>query len=153
MYLGTPYDITWADAPDDKGFVVLSPETGSETWISNPIKIHQKIVYDDLDSDYDGLQVEGLAGKFVKVIVARADNPKMLERFVGRLQDSSAAARVDVVEASHDRIGDDLDDEAAGGKDPLTLLLDEIDIRHEGAAGMKKKAHELYAEAMTESDE
>lgn len=153
MYLGTPYDITWADAPDDKGFVVLEPETGEETWVSNPVKIHQKIVYDDTDTDYDKLLVDGMAGKFVKVIVARTDNAKMLERLVGRLQEHSGAARVDVVEASHDRIGDDLDDDVAGGKDPLTLLIEEIDVRHEGSTGMKKKAHELYAEAMTESDE
>ena len=42
-YVGTPYEMTWQDAGDPKGFSVFDTDTRELTFYQNPFTIHEKI--------------------------------------------------------------------------------------------------------------
>ena len=45
LYVGTPYELTWMDYGDEKGFWVF--DDGDVTMVSNPHTLHSKIYYSD----------------------------------------------------------------------------------------------------------
>lgn len=90
MYLGTPYEMTWADYEVAKGFHVLDTETLSIDFIENPYRLFKKIEYDDAveEPDFDVNEVDG---SYIKVIVKNKTNPTWFERFIDKLNKSNAA--------------------------------------------------------------
>lgn len=81
-YLGIPYEITWSDFGDTKGFHVFDTEKQILEFIPNPITMFEKIVYEDdinLD-DYD------LDGKIVKLIVKNRMDLKKYNSFLEQLR-------------------------------------------------------------------
>ena len=52
FYLGCPYEITWSDYNDPKGFHVFDTETRELHRILNPYKMFSKIYYDDSNENY-----------------------------------------------------------------------------------------------------
>lgn len=152
FYLGTPYEIIWSDAGDDKGFNFLYPDSDRDEWVSNPEKIHVKIVYDDSRVDYDELDLTGMAKKYLKVIAVRVENQKMFERFVKRIYDEASPIHVSVMDSTETPDTELSDsEEAVSQKDPLTALLDEIDLKYgTDGSGMKLKVGEIYVQAVSE---
>lgn len=57
-YLGSPYETTWADYGDVKGFHILDTETSELTLVHNPHGLHMKVNFEDRgdwkDSDFEG---------------------------------------------------------------------------------------------------
>lgn len=152
FYLGTPYEIIWSDSGDDKGFNILDPVSGTDTWISNPDKIHVKVIYDDSKTDYDVRDLSDIERKYVKVIVSRCENQKMFERFVKRIYDETSPIHLSVLDSTETPTTDLSEtEEAVSQKDPLTALLDEIDLKYgEESGGMKTKVSEIYVSAVSE---
>ena len=68
-YLGTPYQITWSDFDDPKGFHIFDTDTRELERIVNPYTLFSKIFYDDTQEDYNNHDVEKYEEKFVKLIV------------------------------------------------------------------------------------
>ena len=46
-YLGNPYQITWSDYKDPRGFHIFDTETRELEFILNPYEIFHKIYYDE----------------------------------------------------------------------------------------------------------
>ena len=46
-YLGNPYEITWSDYNDRRGFHIYDTETMETEFVENPYKMFEKIYYDD----------------------------------------------------------------------------------------------------------
>lgn len=74
LYLGCPYEQTWADCDDPKGFHIFDTATEELRFIQNPFTIHKKWVYDDVNNLDGVMSVINNTGsefedKFVKVIV------------------------------------------------------------------------------------
>lgn len=94
-YLGSPYEITWGDYNDDRGFHVLDLDTRELEFIRNPHRMFHKIVYDDsrqVTEDYfkyeDFSQFEGC---FVKLIVESKQNEPLFQRFVDKIEANKPA--------------------------------------------------------------
>lgn len=68
-YLGTPYQITWSDYGQAKGFHILDPETSDLTFIENPYTIFKKIEY----KPGTKIDFSEVSGSFVKLIVSERD--------------------------------------------------------------------------------
>lgn len=152
-YLGTPYEMTWSDYDDQKGFHVFDTLTREMTFIPNPFSIFHKIHYDDLDkqvSDVVNIDFDVYNETFVKLIVRNKTNPYCFDMFVDKLE-KAGVYNVQVVD-DHFHM-DDIDDSdiTSDAEDTLTILtkfVNQID------SPVDKKQLEslmvsLYNEALT----
>lgn len=88
-YLGAPYEITWNDYNDPRGFHILDTETGELTFIQNPYTIFNKVVYNDSTQSPEeilGMDVSHLENSIVKLIVSSKKDPMLYEQFVSKLE-------------------------------------------------------------------
>lgn len=78
MYVGTPYEITWSDYADPRGFHVLDTKTGKVTFIENPNVMFTRVLY---DNGWSG-NIQSLADKMVKVVVQEKKDLFAYDRFI-----------------------------------------------------------------------
>jgi DNA repair exonuclease SbcCD nuclease subunit len=81
-YVGTPYEITWQDAHDPRGFTVFDTVTRQYEFVPNPRTTFQKIYY---RGQAEAIP-DDVKGKFVKLIVEDRGNPKEYDKFYRSLQ-------------------------------------------------------------------
>ena len=133
IYVGTPYEMTWSDYGDQKGFHILDTETLDLTYVPNPYKMFNKVHYDDSNKQLKELlnkNFEVLDGTYVKVIVSSKTNPYWFDVFMDTIEKSSPA-HIQVVDDNLklDTENDDhIVDEA---EDTVTILqkyIDNLDI-------------------------
>ena len=151
-YLGSPYQMTWSDYGDKRGFHVFDTETRDITFIENPYTVFHKIDYSDSGmtiEDISKLNTSELTGSYIKVIVQNKTNPYIFDLFIDKLQ-QSGASDIKVIDdhLNLDNIdGEEIVDEA---QDTLTILnkyIDTIEFRGD----RKRVEHflrELYQEAV-----
>jgi len=92
-YLGSPYEMTWNDYGDQRGFHIFDTETREIEFIQNPYSLFHKIEYSDADmtiEDIPLLDTSMLTGAYLKVIVKEKNNPYLFDLFIDRLQQSGA---------------------------------------------------------------
>ena len=84
FYLGSQYELTWSDYNDPKHFHIWDTDTGELTPIRNPLTIHDKLYYNDRDTNYDEYDITPHIDKHLKLIVVNKTNPEMLDRLLDR---------------------------------------------------------------------
>lgn len=90
-YLGSPYQLTWADYDDPKGFHVT--DGGPLSFVASDIETFVRVVYDDVDniagikSFLKSVDEGEYKNKYVEVIVKRKTDPKIYERFLSKIND------------------------------------------------------------------
>jgi hypothetical protein len=82
QYIGTPYEITWMDAHDPRGFTVFDTETRQFEFIQNPHTMFQKLYYKNGCTT----DISGVAGKLVKLIVEKKDDLFEFDKFLTNLK-------------------------------------------------------------------
>lgn len=89
-YLGNPYEITWSDYNDPRGFHVFDTKTLDLKFIENPFKMFHKIYYDDLGAqeEYD---FNTFTGKYIKCIVVNKKDYFKFDQFIEKLYQSNPA--------------------------------------------------------------
>jgi DNA repair exonuclease SbcCD nuclease subunit len=89
-YLGTPYEITWSDYNDPKGFHILDLDTNELTFIENPYRLFHKVKYDDSTwkdmESFKNLDFTHLKDTYVKVIVINKTNPYWFDLFIDKIE-------------------------------------------------------------------
>lgn len=88
-YLGTPYEITWSDWNDPRGFHVFDTETRELTFIENQYRMFHKLHYDDSSGDLDSIlnfDTSKLTGHMIKVIVHTKNNPYWFDMFTKKIE-------------------------------------------------------------------
>jgi DNA repair exonuclease SbcCD nuclease subunit len=89
-YLGTPYEITWSDYNDPKGFHILDLDTNELTFIENPYRLFHKVKYDDSTwkdmESFNNLDFTHLKDTYVKVIVINKTNPYWFDLFIDKIE-------------------------------------------------------------------
>lgn len=92
-YLGTPYETSWNDYGETKGYHYLTD--GEFTFVPNDFKIFYRYVYDDREGCPADLLREikdtDLSNKFIKFIVRAKRNLKLFESFVQLLETKNPA--------------------------------------------------------------
>jgi DNA repair exonuclease SbcCD nuclease subunit len=78
QYVGTPYEITFADIHDPRGFHIFDTETRKLEFIPNPFTMFDRIVYND---GWSG-DVESIKGKSIKLVVEKKTDLFLFDRFV-----------------------------------------------------------------------
>ena len=83
LYTGVPYEMTWQDYNDPKGFYIYDTESDKIEFIINPYNTFYKFDYDE-DNEIS-LDDYNLENSFVKVNVVKKTNNTLYEEFVNKL--------------------------------------------------------------------
>lgn len=90
-YLGSPYQLNWADIGNDRGFHLFDTKTNGMTFIQNPLEQYVKLEYDDTGfSSLEGIDFTEFTDKFIKLIIKNKTNPLLYAKFVQGLMDAGA---------------------------------------------------------------
>ena len=88
LYVGVPFQHTWVDWNDPKGFYVLDTITRELGFIQNPNEIYVKIPYKDDELYFDDVTKHDFSAytdKYVKVVVIKRDNSFLFDTFMDHL--------------------------------------------------------------------
>lgn len=152
-YLGAPYEMTWSDYDDPRGFHVFDTETRELTFIQNQNKIFHKIMYDDT-KEKSLVKIENNLADykncFVKLIIKNKTNPHKLDQLVDKLE-KAGVADLKVIE---DRIifnsetEEEILDETEDTLTIITKSAQQTEIKN--VAGLQIFLKDLYNEALSE---
>lgn len=123
-YLGAPYEMTWSDYNDDRGFHVFDTETKKLTFYKNPYIMFTKFLYDDSDKDFDyykNLDLSFLKDQYIKLIVRNKTNAYWFDFLLDKIN-QVGVYDVNVVE---DHLHLDLEDDEEitnEAEDTITIL-------------------------------
>ena len=129
-YMGNPYEITWSDYDDPRGFALFDTVEGSLEYHDNPFRIFHKIYYDD--STFEGVNdirnydFTPIIGGVVKLIVTKKTDYKLFDSFVDKLYlNNLLDLKIieDFSEFEDEALGDDINLE-----DTMTLLKEYVDV-------------------------
>jgi DNA repair exonuclease SbcCD nuclease subunit len=119
QYLGAPYEMTWEDWDDPKGFHIFDTDTLELEFIRNPLRMHEKIVYDTKLEDVDYSLYKN---KYVKVLVKEKTDVQKFMNFVDKLENSGAYS-VQIIESAYEfNSGDEATSEPTVIEDPITIM-------------------------------
>ncbi len=150
-YMGTQYQITFADMNEVKGFHVFDTETREIEFIENPYNMFHTITYNDEDGpmDINELDFSHLRGSYVKIFVENKEHPYTFDRFNDKLYDAGIA-KITIVEEIVDSewTNEEIVDLA---QDTVTLINNEVDSMDEvkDKDKMKTLIKELYMESLS----
>lgn len=157
FYLGNPYELTWQDYNDQRGFHLFDLTNRELTFIQNPFKMFHRILYHDKQDSINEITNKDLSdytNTYVKVVVINKTNPYLFDKFMNNLYNVNP---VDITIAEdftdlNEGFEDNMVDQA---EDTLTILNKYIDnIKEDSIQNDKLKTlmKELYIEALnTES--
>ena len=151
-YLGSPYEMTWSDYNDTKGFHIFDTDTRELEFVKNPFSMFHKISYDDGQFDFESWKqydFGSLKDTYIKVVVLNKQNPYLFDHVIDNFYKAGVADLAIVEDFSDVLIGDDqeLIDQA---EDTMTILSKYIDNLPLDVEPEKLKAimRELYIEAI-----
>jgi len=84
-YLGNPYELTWQDYNDPRGFHIFDVNSQELTFIQNPYTMFDRYEYDDSNTEAETLDVSRFAEKFVKIIVVNKADFYKFDKFLSRV--------------------------------------------------------------------
>lgn len=154
LYTGVPYQMTWADWNDPKGFHVLDTETRELEFIQNPHEIYVKLPYNDDDLYFDDVQkhdYSAYTGKYVKVVVEKKNNSFLFETLIDNLGKANPIDVTIVEDFSDisiiDANGDGTIDQADDTMSIIDKVVDglEIDLQK---PKLKSILRQVYTEAL-----
>lgn len=152
-YLGNPYELTWQDYNDPRGFHIFDLDSGKLDFVQNPFRMFFRITYDDRSesiADITGKDLSSYANTYCKVVVINKTNAFLFDRFMNNLYNVNPAD-ITIVEDFTDLsegVEDDMVDQA---EDTLTILNKYVDnIKEDNIDNTKFKTllKELYVEAI-----
>ena len=156
-YLGAPYEITWNDYDDPRGFHIFDTQTRELTFIQNQYRLFEKIYYDDENwsTDFRSLDTSYYTNKIVKLIVENKTKIPEFEAFLDRLYKSNPIDLIILEDLSEytaryaDDEGEDL--EVGNTATFLNEYVDSMPVDSEKKAErdkVKKLLQAIYDEAL-----
>lgn len=124
-YLGNPYELTWQDYNDPRGFHLFDLETRKLEFIVNPYTMFTRIEYNDKEQDHIDLDAYDLAQKYVKLVVVNKTDFYKFDKFIQKLYNKGCheiKVIEDMSEFQDGEIGEEINLE-----DTLSVLAHYID--------------------------
>ena len=150
-YLGNPYELTWQDYNDSRGFHLFDLDTEALVFIENPNKMFHRIIYDDKEQsikEIDGKDLKPYTNTYVKVVVINKNNPYLFDKFMNNLYNVNPADITIAEDFTELEDDNEVIDEA---EDTITILNKYVDgITEESIDNdrLKTLLKELYVEAL-----
>jgi len=151
-YLGSPYEMTWSDYNDDRGFHIFDTEEKSLTYVKNPYRMFYKVFYDDtekseqeiLDQDFSYIK-----DTYVKVVVKQKNNPYLFDVFVDKLN-LQLPAHLQVVEDNFNLDIEDDSDIIDEAEDTVSIIKKYIgNLNLDNPRPVENLFYELYHDALS----
>lgn len=151
-YVGTPYEMTWSDYNDPKGFHVFDLHTRELEFVSNPYNMFHKISYDDTVTDFEywkKYDYDKLKDSYIKIVVINKSNPYLFDNVIDNLYKADVAD-ISIVEDFTEIIDGNDEELVNQAEDTMTILsryIDGLTLNVEPDI-LKKLMKELYVEAL-----
>lgn len=149
-YLGAPYQITWSDIYDDRGFHIYNTSNRIIEYIKNPNDIFYSIVYNDEHKSIDEVVVDVSQYKncFVRLVVETKENPLWFDMLIDKFE-AIGVLDLKIID-ERDRIYIDTDKFEGESSDTLSILNSvigqlDVGVKH---AGLVELFVELHNEAL-----
>jgi DNA repair exonuclease SbcCD nuclease subunit len=84
-YLGNPYELTWQDYNDPRGFHLFDFSTRQLDFIENPYRMFERLEYTDKETDPIDLDQLELKEKYVKLVVLEKTDFYKFDKFIQKL--------------------------------------------------------------------
>ena len=154
-YLGNPYELTWQDYNDTRGFHLFDVGARELEFIANPNVMFHRITYDDKENTITEITSKDLSiytGKYVKVVVINKTNPYLFDKFMTSLYGVNP---IDVTIAEDftdltEGVEDDMIDQAEDTMTTISKFVDGIKDDHINNDRLKTVLKELYVEALNQ---
>jgi len=147
-YLGNPYELTWQDFNDPRGFHLFDLSTRDLEFVENSYTMFARVEYNDKEIEPIDLSELDLKDKFVKLIVVNKTDYYKFDQFTNKLY-NKGCAEIKIIENFSEyeegTIDGDIDLE-----DTMSVLEHYIDSIQTDTDKEKIKQYmkELYAEAV-----
>jgi len=125
-YLGNPYEMTWADFEDPRGFHIFDTSTRELEFIQNPFTIFSKVYYDDEKVDPSTVDVSQYANQHIKLIVVNKKDYYKYDQFIERLYKVNPL-ELKIIEDLSEFESEALGDQEIDLEDTVTLLSQYVD--------------------------
>lgn len=146
-YVGTPYEMTWQDYKDPKGFMIFDTETRQASFLQNPHTIFTRLEYDDTGKlpDLDGLDLKDC---FIKLVVTSKTDLYKFDNFVQKLH-NKGCYEIKILEDLNEFKDGEIDEEI-NLEDTMSVLSHYIDSieTNEDKEHIKLFMKNLYIEAV-----
>lgn len=146
LYTGVPYEMTWADYNDPKGFHVFDAKTHKVTFVKNDLTLFNRIEYND--KDIEPVTVQGLENTYVKVVVANKTDPYKFEKFITNIMAQNPAdLKITDIEVDFDDVEIEDELELEDTKTLVAKFIDQIDTELDKDK-LKDMMNALYMSAL-----
>lgn len=147
-YLGNPYELTWQDYDDPRGFHIFDLASHDLEFIRNPYTMFARYEYDDSVHDPDGVDTSAFMDKYVKIVVVNKTNLYKFDRFINRLYQRNPLDVKIIEDFSEFNEGEV--DESINLEDTSNVLMNYIDSLETETDKEKIKTYVrmLYTEAL-----
>lgn len=149
-YLGNPYQLTWSDHEDVRGFHLYDVQNFELEFIQNPNEMFFKVVYDDSVQNSEQVDYSYVTDRYVKVIVLNKNDPYRFDKFMEHLY-SVNPTDVTIIEDVIDLTENGSDDIITQSEDTLAILnkfVDSVQEDNIDNSRLKGILHEIYVEAL-----
>lgn len=152
-YTGTPYEMTWSDYGDPKGFHIFDTDTRELMFIQNPYCMFHKLWYDDSASSMDEVLGQDFAqykDSMVKLIIKNKVNPVWFDMYIEKLE-KGGVVDLQVVEDHLNLNLEDDTDIVNEAEDTLTILskfVSQLEIKADKNK-LDNLLRELYHQALS----
>lgn len=153
-YLGTQYDLTWADYDEKKYFHILDTTTGDIEAVENPDRMYHKLFYNEHRIDNETIEflkaTTEFTGKIIKVIVEERTNMVKFDMFMDALYSLSPHDVTIVDERMTQQSADAVVDVSTLSTDTLSTInkyIDDAALVGYSTPTLNKIMSELYQEA------
>lgn len=149
-YLGNPYELTWQDYNDPRGFHIFDLQTRDLEFIQNPHTMFERYEYDDTQTVINDFS--RFTDKYVKIIVVNKTDLYKFDLFINSLYQSNPQD-VKIVE-DFSEFTDGEVDENINLEDTSSVLMDYIDSLEtdNDKEKIKKFMKSLYMEALNTTE-
>jgi len=125
-YLGSPYQLNWADVGNDRGFHLFDTEKNELTFIHNPLEQYVKLEYNDEGiSTLEDIDFSEFTDKFVKLIIKNKTNPTLYAKFVQTLFDVGAVQ----IQITDQELQKSIEEQSVSVKTIPEIIKHNIDIQ------------------------
>jgi len=146
-YLGTPYQLTWIDYGDPKGFYIFDTDTNELEFVQNNYEMFVKYYYNETKEDPRSIDTSFMEDKIVKLIVVDKKDFSLFDNFVERIYKRNPI-ELKIIEDLSDFETSAIDDNL-NLEDTMTLLSEYVEGLETDADKQRIKTllKELYVEA------
>jgi DNA repair exonuclease SbcCD nuclease subunit len=147
-YLGNPYELTWQDYNDPRGFHLFNLERRELEFIQNPNRMFVRLEYDDKETEPLDLNALDLKNMFAKLIVVNKTDYYKFDQFTQKLY-NKGCADIKIVE-NFSEFEEGTIDGDINLEDTMSVLENYVDSIQTDSDKEKIKQYmkELYTEAI-----